>query len=214
MLVYQLAQKHESEIFVLLESKDLPALDLLTKDFQPVIRQALLDLPSLYGDFSVIEKARKKLPQLEGITNALNELEYLLKLAGNAVVTIDLADLRGYHYHSGVMFNVFVPGLPNPVARGGRYDHVGEAFGRARPATGFSLDLRELARLMPIAERKNEILAPWSQDEALKKKIVELRRSGEVVIQSLPGHENDHDEFDCKRMLVLSGHEWILNSVA
>lgn len=210
----QLAQKHESEIFALLESKDLPALDFLTRDFQPVIRQALLDLPSLYGDVSVVEIARQKLPQFEGITNALNELEYLLRLAGNAVVTIDLADLRGYHYHSGVMFNVFVPGLPNPVARGGRYDHVGEAFGRARPATGFSLDLRELARLMPIAERKNAILAPWNQDAALKQKIVELRRSGEIVIQSLPGHENDHDEFDCKRVLVLDGHEWILNSVA
>lgn len=209
-----LAQQSESSIFALLEAKDLPALDILTKNFKPTIRQALLDLPYLYGDVSIIEKARKVLPQLEGITVALNELEYLLKLAGNATVTIDLADLRGYHYHSGVMFNVFVPGLPNPVARGGRYDHVGEAFGRARPATGFSLDLRELARLMPSAERKDAIMAPWSQDESLKKKINELRSAGEVVIQSLPGHENDLDEFDCKRAVVFDGSEWILNSVA
>jgi ATP phosphoribosyltransferase regulatory subunit len=209
-----LAQQSESSIFALLEAKDLPALDILTKNFKPTIRQALLDLPYLYGDVSIIEKARKVLPQLEGITVALNELEYLLKLAGNATVTIDLADLRGYHYHSGVMFNVFVPGLPNPVARGGRYDHVGEAFGRARPATGFSLDLRELARLMPSAERKDAIMAPWSQDESLKKKINELRSAGEVVIQSLPGHENDLDEFDCKRAVVFDGGEWILNSVA
>lgn len=209
-----LAQQSESSIFALLEAKDLPALDILTKNFKPTIRQALLDLPHLYGDVSIIEKARKVLPQLEGITVALNELEYLLKLAGNATVTIDLADLRGYHYHSGVMFNVFVPGLPNPVARGGRYDHVGEAFGRARPATGFSLDLRELARLMPSAERKDAIMAPWSQDESLKKKINELRSAGEVVIQSLPGHDNDLDEFDCKRAVVFDGGEWILNSVA
>jgi ATP phosphoribosyltransferase regulatory subunit len=68
-------------------------------------------------------------------------------------VAIDLADLRGYQYESGAMFALYVPGLPNAVARGGRYDHVGEAFGRARPATGFSLDLRELARLLPTAER-------------------------------------------------------------
>ncbi len=66
-------------------------------------------------------------------------------------MTIDLADLRGYQYESGAMFALYVPGLPNAVARGGRYDHVGEAFGRARPATGFSLDLRELARLLPGA---------------------------------------------------------------
>ena len=68
------------------------------------------------------------------------------------------------------MFNAFVPGLPNAVARGGRYDHVGEAFGRARPATGFSLDLRELARLMPSRSEKNAIFAPWSQDPALRHK--------------------------------------------
>lgn len=208
------AQQYESEIFALLEAKDLPALETLTKNFKPIIRQALLDLPHLYGDISVVEKARKILPPLDGITVALNELDYLLKLAGSATVTIDLADLRGYHYHSGVMFNVFVPGLPNPVARGGRYDHVGEAFGRARPATGFSLDLRELARLMPSAERKDAIMAPWNQDAELKKKIKELRSSGEIVIQNFPGQENDLDEFDCKRAVVFDGREWILNSVA
>lgn len=208
-----LAQQHESELFSLLEAKDLPSLELLTRNFKPQIRQALLDLPQLYGDASILEIARQCLPKLEGITAALDELEHLLRLAGNAQITIDLADLRGYHYHSGVMFNVFVPGLPNAVARGGRYDHVGEAFGRARPATGFSLDLRELARLMPQATRKEAIMAPWGQDELLKRKISELRALGEVVIQNLPGHDNDLDEFDCKRAVVFDGREWILNSI-
>jgi ATP phosphoribosyltransferase regulatory subunit len=143
----------------------------------------------------------------------LDELKYLVQLAGSAQVTIDLADLRGYHYHSGVMFNAYVPGLPNAVARGGRYDHVGEAFGRARPATGFSLDLRELARLMPSAERKDAILAPWGQDPALRAKIAELRKAGEIVIQSLPGHENEQDEFDCTRAVVLDGGKWIIKNV-
>jgi ATP phosphoribosyltransferase regulatory subunit len=86
-----------------------------------------------------------------GIKRALNELEALAKLSGEASVAIDLADLGGYQYESGAMFAVYVAGLPNAVARGGRYDHVGEAFGRARPATGFSMDLRELARLLPAA---------------------------------------------------------------
>lgn len=207
------AKKHESELFSLLEAKDLPALKLLTQNFSPIVRQALLDLPNLYGDASVIQRAREILPKLSGISAALDELESLVKLASNAHVSIDLADLRGYHYHSGVMFSVFVPGLPNAVARGGRYDHVGEAFGRARPATGFSLDLRELARLMPTAERKNAIFAPWSQDAKLRQKIYELRQAGEVVIQSLPGHESEQDEFDCNRAVVFDDGQWILNNV-
>ncbi|MDY7538033.1 ATP phosphoribosyltransferase regulatory subunit [Undibacterium sp. RTI2.1] len=207
------AKKHASSLFALLEAKDLSAIELISKEFSPVVRQALLDLPKLYGDISVIERARAILPPLTGIAVALDELDYLVKLAGSARVTIDLADLRGYHYHSGVMFNAFVPGLPNAVARGGRYDHVGEAFGRARPATGFSLDLRELARLMPSAERKDAILAPWSKDPALRIKIGELRKSGEIVIQSLPGHESEQDEFDCNRAVVFDGSHWILKSV-
>ena len=208
-----LAKKCEADLFSLLGSKDLPALELITRDFNSDVRKALLDLPNLYGDVSIIERARQLLPQFSGIATALDELEYLVKLAGSAHVTIDLADFRGYHYHSGVMFNVFVPGLPNAVARGGRYVHVGEAFGRARPATGFSLDLRELARLMPIAERKNAIIAPWSQEKSLRTKINELRGTGEIVIQSLPGHESEQDEFDCNRAVVFVDGQWILKNV-
>lgn len=207
------AKRHETEIFGLLQAKDVPALKELTKDFQPVVRQALLDLPNLYGDKAIIQKAREILPKLDGIAIALDELAYLVDLAGSAKVTVDLADLRGYHYHSGVMFNAFVPGLPNAVARGGRYDHVGEAFGRARPATGFSLDLRELARLMPLAERKDAVLAPWSQDPALRKKVMELRQAGHVVIQNLPGHENEQDEFACTSTIEFDGSQWILKTV-
>jgi ATP phosphoribosyltransferase regulatory subunit len=101
------------------------------------------------------------------------------------------------------------------VARGGRYDHVGEAFGRARPATGFSMDLRELARLLPTADRKHAIRAPWGNSPELKEKIAALRQAGEVVIQSLPGHSDEQDEFECDRALVLdeSGSNWILKNL-
>jgi ATP phosphoribosyltransferase regulatory subunit len=97
--------------------------------------------------------------------------------------------------------------------RGGRYDHVGEAFGRARPATGFSMDLRELARLMPGAERKCAIHAPWGTAAGLREKIAQLRQSGEIVIQSLPGHENDQDEFDCDRAVELNNGNWIVKTL-
>lgn len=206
------AQKYEAALFSLLEAKDIPGLRVLTQDFDGVTREALLALPNLYGDATTLDRARRELSNVAEIGNALDELEFLVKSAGGAHVTIDLADLRGYHYHSGVMFATYVPGLPNAVARGGRYDHVGEAFGRARPATGFSLDLRELARLIPVAERKSAIRAPWSTEPALREKIADLRRMGEVVIQALPGHENDQDEFDCDRAIVFDNGNWVLKN--
>jgi ATP phosphoribosyltransferase regulatory subunit len=184
--------------------------------FAAVVRDALLALPNLYGDVEVLKRAREVLPDLPGIGKALAELAALAASAlGRAEVAIDLADLRGYQYESGAMFALYVPGLPNAVARGGRYDHVGEAFGRARPATGFSLDLRELARLLPTAERKHSIRAPWGNAPELKEKIAELRKSGEVVIQSMPGHDNELDEFECDRALVLddNGSNWILKNL-
>ncbi|MEO6353396.1 MAG: ATP phosphoribosyltransferase regulatory subunit [Oxalobacteraceae bacterium] len=207
------AIRYEAELFALLEAKDIPGLMLISKEFSELTRKALLALPTLYGDISVIDRARAVLPILPRISQALDELQSLVALVGTANITIDLADLRGYQYHSGVMFAAYVPGLPSAVARGGRYDHVGEAFGRARPATGFSMDLRELARLLPIATRKKAILAPWSGDYSLHKKINELRRAGEIVIQSLPGHENDQEEFDCDQSVAFENGNWILKKL-
>jgi ATP phosphoribosyltransferase regulatory subunit len=211
------ARRDEQQLYGLLRSKDQPGLEELTVDYKSATRAALLALPHLYGDVDVLARAREALPALPGITRALAELASLAELAassiGRAQVAIDLADLRGYQYESGAMFALYVPGLPNAVARGGRYDHVGEAFGRARPATGFSLDLRELARLLPSAERKHSIRAPWGNASALRAKIAELRKAGEVVIQSMPGHENVQDEFECDRALVLEQGNWILKNV-
>lgn len=207
------ARTREAELFSLLEAKDVPGLREVTRNFESETREALLALPGLYGDVGTIDRARQVLPKVQGIQQALDELELLIRQAGAASVTVDLADLRGYHYHSGVMFAAYVPGLPNAVARGGRYDHVGEAFGRARPATGFSMDLRELARLIPSAERKRAIRAPWGTEPALREKITELRKTGEVVIQTLPGHENDQDEFDCDRTVVFENGNWILKKL-
>lgn len=207
------ARKREAELFSLLEAKDVPELRAAVSGFDPLTKDALLALPGLYGDASTVARARRVLAGVPGVSQALDELEQLIQQAGTASVTVDLADLRGYHYHSGVMFAAYVPGLPNAVARGGRYDHVGEAFGRARPATGFSMDLRELARLLPGVERTRAIRAPWSTDAALRQKIAELRNAGEVVIQTLPGHENGQDEFDCDRTVVHENGNWILKTL-
>jgi ATP phosphoribosyltransferase regulatory subunit len=208
------ALRDEAALYALLRAKDAPGLDILSRDYLPVTRAALLELPHLYGDIEVLGRAREVLPASPAITRALAELAALAGSAlGRAEVAIDLADLRGYQYESGAMFSLYVPGLPNAVARGGRYDHVGEAFGRARPATGFSLDLRELARLLPGAERKHSIRAPWGNAPELRDRIAQLRKAGEVVIQSLPGHDDEQDEFECDRVLVLDNSNWILKNL-
>lgn len=210
------AARDEAALCALLRAKDAPGLAVLTAAYAPATRAALLALPGLYGDVEVLARARDTLPPLPGIGKALAELAALAASAlGRAEVAVDLADLRGYQYESGAMFALYVEGLPNAVARGGRYDHVGEAFGRARPATGFSLDLRELARLLPGAEPKHAIRAPWGNAPELKEYIAALRKDGEVVIQSMPGHNDEQGEFECDRVLVLddNGSSWILKNL-
>lgn len=207
------AQKDEATLFCLLKSKDLSGLRDFTSKYDAVTRAAIIELPGLYGDITVIEEARRCLPAYPAISKALDELHTLIDLAGEATVTVDLSDLRGYHYHSGVMFSAYVPGLPNAVVQGGRYDHVGEIFGRARPATGFSMDLRELGRLVSPAGRKPAIRATWDRDPSLRAKIDALRLAGEIVIQRLPGHEDELDEFKCDRIVTLEGGNWVVKKL-
>jgi ATP phosphoribosyltransferase regulatory subunit len=127
-----------------LQKKDVAELKQLTRKLNAKTRSALLLLPSLYGGAEVLTAAEKQLPKIESLSRALRTLRALAK-ASPIAASFDLAELRGYHYHSGVMFDVYCDGVSGPVARGGRYDEVGKAFGRARPATGFSIDLRSLA---------------------------------------------------------------------
>jgi ATP phosphoribosyltransferase regulatory subunit len=197
-------------LYEALAGKDVARLDELTQGLDAPIRDALRLLPSLYGDASVLELARQRLPQWPDIAQALDDLAFLAAQVEGAEVTIDLADLRGYAYHSGVMFSAYVDGVSNAVARGGRYDHVGQAYGRARAATGFSLDLRELARILPAQARSSAILAPWRHDDALRASVAALRDAGEIVIQALPGHDHDLDEFACDRVLIERDGAWVV----
>ena len=134
----------EAGLFEALQRKDLPALKELSKKLPAKTRDALLLLPSLYGNAEVLDEAEKKLPSLPEVKKALATLRKLAQ-ACKFPASFDLAELRGYHYHSGVVFDAYCDGVTGAVARGGRYDEVGKAFGRARPATGFSIDLRSLA---------------------------------------------------------------------
>lgn len=200
----------EEELFDLLQAKDVPELRSRLGDVAEPVRSALLALPELYGGPEVLDEAAARLPQDADIVAALNELRVLARALGDLPISFDLADLRGYHYHSGVVFAAYGGGSPAALALGGRYDRVGAAFGRARPATGFSLDLRELVWRLPRARTGGAILAPLAEDAALGVEVAALRLRGEVVVSALPGHEGTWNEAGCDRQLVMRNGQWVV----
>ena len=138
----------DTELFAALRAKDVPTIAELTAKLPAAWRDALMALPTLYGPaHEVLAAASARLPDTPAIRNALAALAALAQSGAPQVeaLHIDLADLTGYHYHNGPIFSVVTAGEPNAIGTGGRYDGVGKAFGRARPATGFTLDLRQLA---------------------------------------------------------------------
>ena len=143
----------EGELFEALQKKDVSALKRLARTLDGTTRSALALLPELYGGHEVLALAEKKLPRIPELARALMTLRALAK-ACPIPVSFDLAELRGYHYHSGVVFDAYCEGAGGAIARGGRYDEVGRAFGRPRPATGFSINLRSLAGASAAPRRR------------------------------------------------------------
>lgn len=202
----------EAELFAALQGKDVTALRALVAGLPQETQHALLALPQLYGGIEVIARARAVLPKYAEVTAALDELEraaqHLRGLAHS--IGIDLAELRGYHYHSGMVFAVYHAGSHDAIALGGRYDDVGKSFGRARAATGFSMDLRQLHGLLSQQPLPMGVLAPHSADVALQNKIAELREQGHAVVVDLLGERKYHAELNCDRELVLRDGAWVV----
>ncbi len=203
----------EEELFDLLQAKDLPDLRELVAGVAEPVRSALLALPGLYGGAEVLDEARACLPDDAEIRAALDDLSRLAAALGDLPISFDLADLRGYHYHSGVVFAAYGGGSPAALALGGRYDRIGEAFGRGRPATGFSLDLRELAVRLADPVQPGAILAPADGDAALAAVVAQLRSRGEVVMTELPGHDGSWNEAGCDRQLIRREGRWTVESL-
>jgi ATP phosphoribosyltransferase regulatory subunit len=197
------------EVVALVRRKDIPGL----RDCPGLpesTRHALQTLCCLYGDLDTLQRARQALPDLPEIHQALDELQTLAQAlsARGAQITLDLGEMRGYQYHSGIVFAAYCHNIPSAVIRGGRYDQVGQAFGRARAATGFSLDLRELAILAPSPPAAPAILAPWSDETDLLTLIAHLRVQGNTVVQALPGHEPELQEYRIDRVLKKTAQGW------
>lgn len=197
------------QAFLSTEAKDLPALKSLEAVLGTVYA-AIAVLPTLYGDASTLTRAAELLPKQKTIADALSQLLAIEKhfTQQGIKVSVDLGELGGFNYESGITFAAFARGASDAVARGGRYDEVGKAFGRARPATGFSMDLKALLPLVPDEPVRRAILGPLQPDAAARAEIARLRASGETVIAALPGHDDHLHELGCDRRLILVNGRW------
>jgi ATP phosphoribosyltransferase regulatory subunit len=215
-----LSEDAESELEDIYRRKAAAELDAFIAEHKlsDEAARALSALPWLAGEPEVLREASEKLGSFgQDVVQALDELAALtqrLQVDFPAVsLHIDLGELRGYHYHTGVVFAAWVNGFSEPLAKGGRYDRIGEVFGRARPATGFSADLKQL---LPWQARPSAsgIFVPENLDaDGVADEVRRLRQAGERVVQALPGVDNDPATLGCDRQLVADGKGFAVQAI-
>ena len=216
-----LAEDDEIRLFELLQQKAVTEIRQLVSSLSVDAKLAkmIMQLAELNGDLSIIDRAREQLRQAgPEVMSALNYLERVAQAVSmhnkDVKLNLDLAELHGYHYHTGVVFGAFVPQLGQEIARGGRYDDIGKIFGRARPATGFSTDLKLLSALgtrdMPMTQK---ILAPADENEELQVEIDKLRAEGYCVSRILPGQLDDAAATGCSQKLEQINGQWQLVAI-
>ncbi len=213
-----LAPELEAVLFDALQRKARPEVEALLagSDLPVVKKQALAALLDLNGAGDVLARARALLKSAPGeVAQALANLQTVAEAVQRAYpklpIYFDLAELRGYRYYTGVVFSALIPGQGQAVAQGGRYDGIGKAFGRARAATGFSADLRQLLRIAPAVDGPpGAILAPHGDDPGLQRAIARLRAAGERVVSALPGSSVAAAELGCDRELAKQGGAWVV----
>lgn len=212
----RLPEELEGDLFEALQRKARSRIEaLLVRCDAPAGAKAMLAaLADLNGGTETLMRARELLKAAPpAVQVALINLERVADAMAHAGVPvyIDLAELRGYRYYTGVVFSAFVSGQGQAVAQGGRYDGIGRAFGRARAATGFSTDLRRLLRLVAAgAAGLTGILAPHAGAKGLDEMMATLRAAGERVVTRLPGDSSSVRALGCDRELVEQGGQWVV----
>lgn len=204
-----LAPEVTRELFSLLQNKDVASIAELVAGVAEPYKSAFLALPELYGPASVLDKARTRLPSLPEVELGLMQLAAIARaVQGRVELSFDLAELRGDFYHTGLMFAAYAPGWSDAIARGGRYDNVGRRFGRARPATGFSLDLRDLVRILPERDSSRGVWVAARHLPAAAEEVARLRAAGEMVVVDYLGESAV--ALNCDRELVPAADGWQL----
>jgi ATP phosphoribosyltransferase regulatory subunit len=202
-------------LFDALQRKSRPDMETLLAGLDARGGELFSGLLTLHGGPEVLAAAAEVLQRVPGIEAVLAELSQLVGAIRSRYpsldIYIDLGELRGYRYHTGVVFAAYSAGLGEALAQGGRYDNVGAVYGRARPATGFATDLRLLASLLPEAPAAaGAIAAPALDDPALHECVSALRGAGETVVVEVGGRVTAR----CTRQLVLDDGEWQLRPLA
>jgi ATP phosphoribosyltransferase regulatory subunit len=195
-----------------MQRKAVPELHecLASWEMPTASRDMLRALIGLHGEVSILEQASQALSQApQAVQSALDDLRQVVTSLHDQSLHIDLSELRGFSYHTGVIFTAYVPGHGESIAQGGRYDHIGEIFGRARPATGFSVDLKTLVMLAPQAEQQREaIFAPRDNDPELLATIKALRSHGKIVVCALSGDYDNAEAMQCRYRLEKQAGQW------
>ncbi|MEE9303112.1 MAG: ATP phosphoribosyltransferase regulatory subunit, partial [Thiotrichaceae bacterium] len=218
-----LNETDQEKLSDMLERKSIPDISawIVEKDFASNHATILQALPELNGSIDILDEAAELFAGMgEKVKEILNYLRNLVQRLEQSfpsiTINIDCGELRGYAYHTGVMFQLYLPTLQREVIRGGRYDGIGEAFGNARPATGFSADLRLLSSLSQVVlAEQTKILAPAVSDVELDRIVKELRAQGQIVVRQLgqDGQENTPEELGCKQQIVNSSGHWKVEKV-
>lgn len=212
-----LSARQEADLFEALQRKASTEIAELVDSFglDAAMGDMFRVMAELNGGDEVLARARDVLAAAPPAVGAAIDYveavaQQLRRCQPDLPVHFDLAELRAYHYQTGVVFAAFVPGEGQEVARGGRYDEIGEVFGRARPATGFSADLKTLMRLgsHPPVSLEGAVLAPGDADPDLRVRVDELRAAGTVVIRELPGQAGDPREMGCAYRLQKQAGTW------
>lgn len=208
-----LSRQQEQEFFELLQRKAMTEIRtwITANISQPAKAVHFLSLPDLAGGLDVLAKARQVFASLPRAIAALDQLDEVARVVcqryPDAELYFDLGEVRGYHYLTGLVFAAFAPGYGNPIASGGRYDHIGEVFGRARPATGFAVDITALSKLGVLTKSTSTAIAVIeNQDPRQWQAIQQLRAQGERVVSLTTA--GLIVELGCDRQLVLQGDEY------
>ncbi len=212
--------EQQAAVFEALQRKAKDELKSLYKTWQvtDVASHALLDLIALNGDISVLDEAKQRLkkcsPKISRYIDEIKTLAESIAALSDATINIDLAELRGYNYHTGMIYSAFVAGAGQGLAFGGRYDDIGRVFGRSRPATGFSTDVKSLLKQQTQSPTPaTRIFAPAITDAVLDEKINVLRSTGHIVIKELEGQQASASTMGCDQKLVLENGAWIIKDI-
>jgi len=209
----------ETRLYRLLRDKSFPDLNAFIedniKDFPDLVHIATLS--QCCGGKAMLDAARQQFSDFGDTVRG--HFERLYAIANTiesqfpqVTINFDLAELKDYNYHTGLVFSAFVPQIGHAIAKGGRYDATGEVFGASRPATGFSADLKVLAKLITQIKDKHSIFAPMSADPDLQTQITRLRKEGNRVVQAMSSEETA-ESLNCNNILVQTNKVWAVKNI-